>query len=57
MFFKRNFSSYIAALLLIAPILASAETADIRKITPPNLESAHLGQKILCHRPMKHGSP
>ncbi len=47
----------IAALLLIIPLVASAAPLDVRKITPPKLESIHLGQKILCHRPMRHGSP
>lgn len=30
---------------------------EIRKITPPNLSTSHLGQKILCHRSMRLGSP
>lgn len=30
---------------------------EIRKIEPPKLETSHLGEKILCHRPMRHGSP
>jgi hypothetical protein len=30
---------------------------EIRKINPPKLDAAHLGKKILCHRPMRHGSP
>ena len=30
---------------------------ETRYITPPNLSSAHLGQKILCHRSMRLGSP
>jgi D-amino-acid oxidase len=30
---------------------------EIRKIIPPDLSSAHLGQKILCHRSMRLGSP
>ncbi len=49
-------SIYIAALIFITPIVAIA-TTEVRKITPPNLEANHLGQKILCHRPMRHGSP
>jgi glycine/D-amino acid oxidase-like deaminating enzyme len=47
----------IAAFLSIIPLVASAAPLDVRKITPPKLESTHLGQKILCHRPMRHGSP
>jgi hypothetical protein len=30
---------------------------ETRKIIPPALEQAHLGEKILCYRPMKHGMP
>lgn len=30
---------------------------EVRKITPPNLNDAYLGQRILCYRPMRHGSP
>jgi hypothetical protein len=30
---------------------------EVRKITPPNLDNAHLGKRILCHRPMREGSP
>lgn len=35
----------------------AANPVDVRKITPPNLDDAYLGQKILCYRPMRHGSP
>ncbi len=31
--------------------------SDVRKITPPNLDDAHLGKKILCHHPMRIGTP
>ena len=30
---------------------------DIRHITPPKLDSSHLGTKILCHRPLREGAP
>ena len=36
---------------------ALASSIEIRKITPPNLDDAYLGQKTLCYRPMRHGSP
>lgn len=29
----------------------------VRKLNPPKLDSAYLGQKIHCYRPMRHGSP
>jgi D-amino-acid oxidase len=36
---------------------AQIQKTDIRKINPPKLDSAHLGQKILCFRPTREGSP
>ena len=33
------------------------QALEIRKITPPSFGQAHLGEKILCYRPMKHGMP
>lgn len=30
---------------------------EIRKITPPRLDAMHIGQKILCSRPMRRGVP
>lgn len=36
---------------------ATQPGGEIRKITPPNLNEAYLGQRILCYRPMRHGSP
>jgi hypothetical protein len=36
---------------------ASAPTAEIRSIVPPRLAEAYLGERILCHRPMRHGAP
>ena len=34
-----------------------ASPIEVRKIIPPNLDDAYLGQKMLCYRPMRHGSP
>lgn len=31
--------------------------AEVRRITPPKLSTGYLGQKVLCHRPMRMGSP
>lgn len=66
----RPFMSLLAASLLLATPLflsgchqleeapsAESVVAEHRKITPPRLEAAHLGKKILCHRPMRHGTP
>ena len=33
------------------------EPIETRKLIPPALEKVHLGEKILCYRPMKHGMP
>lgn len=30
---------------------------ETRRISPPNIGEAYLGERILCYRPMKHGSP
>jgi D-amino-acid oxidase len=30
---------------------------QFRQINPPKLDKAHLGKHILCHRPMRQGSP
>lgn len=35
----------------------SGKEPEVRKITPPRLDTAYLGQKILCYRPMRRGSP
>lgn len=36
---------------------STCNSPQIRKIVPPQLTSHHLGKKILCHRPMRKGSP
>jgi hypothetical protein len=33
------------------------ELIETRKIIPPKFGQAHLGERILCYRPMKHGMP
>lgn len=30
---------------------------EVRKIVPPKLDTAYLGQEILCYRPLRKGSP
>ena len=32
-------------------------SSEVRHIIPPELDTAHLGKKILCHRPLRHGAP
>lgn len=52
----KNLKSIFLFLILITSQASFAEP-EVRKITPPKLSAEHLGKKILCHRPMRHGSP
>lgn len=56
---RRKFlkTSAIGVAATIASSSAQPQSIEVRKITPPNLDDAYLGQKILCYRPMRHGSP
>jgi hypothetical protein len=47
----------MATLMVITPTLTMAISGEVRKIIPPKLDTAYLGQKILCYHPMRHGSP
>ena len=41
-----------------APSAVPATTAlEVRHVQPPDLSDAHLGKKMLCVRPMRHGAP
>lgn len=42
---------------LKAAATTAAAAPEVRHINPPNLDGAHLGERILCYRPMRHGSP
>ena len=35
----------------------AAVGAEVRRITPPRLDGARLGERFLCYRPMRRGSP
>lgn len=37
--------------------VAADAAPEVRAITPPRLETANLGERILCHRPMRRGTP
>ena len=41
------------------PAASTTATAalEVRRIDPPDLSDAHLGRRILCERPMRHGAP
>jgi len=56
MFIRDSKFVCILAVLLMIPMLARADV-EVRNITPPKLDSAHLGREILCHRPMRRGMP
>lgn len=36
---------------------STTQAVEIRSITPPRLDTAYLGEKILCYRPMRRGAP
>lgn len=36
---------------------SAAAAPEVRRITPPKLDEARLGKRILCYRPMRRGSP
>jgi hypothetical protein len=45
------------ACYLPTSISAFASTTEVRKITPPRLDTAYLGEKVLCYRPLRKGVP
>ena len=48
---------FVAFLLCCPSLMSSAQTAEVRSITPPRLETANLGDEVLCHRPAREGGP
>jgi hypothetical protein len=58
---RRKFIYSIAAssaALYISGCNSNQKTSlEVRKIVPPKLDSAYLGQEILCHRPLRKGAP
>ncbi len=52
----------VLALAACAPNAAGGSSLasgvpEIRKIVPPRLDTAYLGEKVLCYRPMRKGAP
>lgn len=45
------------SLFIIIASYSAEPAVEIRKINPPKLTEHHLGKRILCHRPMRKGSP
>ena len=37
--------------------VGSTPSPDVRAITPPRLDTAYLGEEVLCFRPMRRGAP
>lgn len=67
---RRDFLSSVAATAGAGMLAACSSTPnmsgaaksaavgpDVRRITPPKLDTARLGKRILCYRPMRRGSP
>ncbi len=52
-----RFKIIFIAILISSLSYTSFADMEVRKITPPKLDAAHLGKKILCHRPMRRGTP
>ena len=50
-------SPYLAPSASPSGSAAASGTVDIRRITPPRLDEARLGKRVLCYRPLRRGSP
>lgn len=49
--------SFLYVLLLLAIPVVANDQVQIRYLKPPKLEKNNWGKQILCHRPMRRGSP
>ncbi len=58
---RRKFIYSVAAgstaLCLTGFVKHPERALEVRRVTPPKLDDAYLGRRILCHRPLRHGSP
>lgn len=56
---KKNIRNniFITVIGLLLTYCSSYEEKEVRHIIPPKLDGQHIGKKILCYRPMRHGSP
>src|SRR5206468_6707852 len=52
----KSFRILSVSILLNLLTIASV-SAEVRRIIPPKLTNAHLGKRVLCHRPMRKGTP
>lgn len=46
---------FVCLLALQAHVFS--QDVQVRYLQPPNLEMSHFGKRILCHRPMRYGTP
>ena len=53
--FKESLAIMYIILAILTPVLHAE--VEVRRIVPPKLSANFLGQKVLCHRPMRRGSP
>lgn len=53
----KTFKNFCILALLFLLNSVGLAAPEVRRLAPPNLGEAHLGKKILCHRPMRHGAP
>jgi len=60
-FSRRKFVFSVAATTLACYmpsfLHAFSKSTEVRKIIPPRLDTAYLGKKLLCHRPLRKGVP
>ncbi|PCH55275.1 MAG: hypothetical protein COC15_04500 [Legionellales bacterium] len=48
---------WFSVAIFASSVSITAKAIETRQITPPKLESAHIGKRILCNRPMRRGTP
>jgi D-amino-acid oxidase len=58
---RRKFVLSVAATTLAcylpSSLKAFANTTEVRKVIPPRLDTAYLGERVLCYRPLRQGVP
>lgn len=58
---RRKFVLSVAATTLAcylpSSLKAFANTTEVRKVIPPRLDTAYLGERVLCYRPLRKGVP
>ncbi|MFI5333412.1 MAG: FAD-dependent oxidoreductase [Candidatus Babeliales bacterium] len=54
---KKLLRLYLSLICAASLHIYTQDTIEIRHLQPPNLEMSHFGKQILCHRPMRYGTP